>query len=403
MGTGGRETYVSVATAGEADPEDLVAPPTRILSRLARPGLLLVFSGIAALMFRSARASIGVASGVTASRADFVSIKSAVGPPDDAHCGRIDDGVEYAGRDIGAAQGVDQPAGCCAKCQENPACRLWVWQSWDRTCKFRSVDATVRKITKAPKKGVVSGVPFAWDAPNSLFCYALMQPFSYERGLLQMQLQKRWSIFGCDEYQVVSNMSVRLGPGLVSSAVKSDLHCDMGGEFGTALNTDIFITVWRKVVEEGRWRYNAWTVKADPDTAFFPQRLRVVVAFHPDDHHGLYLNNCQFGLHGPLEVLSSRAVARWHNGIQECQRYFNNLCSGPCLWGEDMFIDQCLDKVLKVQRVDDWNLISEAHCANKHWESCESQHVAFHPFKTIENYTTCVEQARNGSLPMVVA
>lgn len=73
----------------------------------------------------------------------------------------------------------------------------------------------------------------------------------------------------------------------------------------------------------------------DPDTVFFPARLKVAVAFHPDTYNGLYLNNCKLGLHGPLEVLSSRAVSRWHEGIGNCHHHFNTVCSGPCRWGED--------------------------------------------------------------------
>lgn len=110
--------------------------------------------------------------------------------------------------------------------------------------------------------GVVSGVPFTWDAPNSLFCFALMQPNNYERELLELQLHNGWSVFGCDEYEIVSNSSVRLHPGVVSSAIDSDLQCELGGEFGTALNTEIFFVVWRKVIENQRWSYHDWTVKA---------------------------------------------------------------------------------------------------------------------------------------------
>lgn len=69
---------------------------------------------------------------------------------------------------------------------------------------------------------------------------------------------------------------------------------------------------------------------------------------------------------------------------------------------QDMFIDQCLSKVLGVKRVDDWNLISEPHCASKGWEECKSQHVAFHPFKTKSSYEACLERANFGALPFEV-
>jgi hypothetical protein len=71
-------------------------------------------------------------------------------------------------------------------------------------------------------------------------------------------------------------------------------------------------------------------------------RLRVALAFHHDEEGGVYFNNCKFGLHGPIEVFSQKAVDVWQGGRQRCVHHFEKLCSGPCLWGEDMFIDQCL-------------------------------------------------------------
>jgi len=244
-------------------------------------------------------------------------------------------------------------------------------------------------------------MPFKWDRYNSLFCFALMQPHGYERDLMQMHYEKGWSIFTCDEFQIVSNMSINLAPGVVTSSITSDLHCEKGGEFGTALNTPIFHQVWEKVLKDGRYNFNAWTVKVDPDCVFFPDRLRVAVAFHPDTYHGLYLNNCKFGMHGPLEVFSLQAVRIWSTGYQKCQDHFTKLCSGACLWGEDMFIDQCLEKVLNVHRSNDWNLLSEPHCDSEDWGECSNHKVAFHPFKTKAKFEECMKKADYGALPII--
>ena len=98
-------------------------------------------------------------------------------------------------------------------------------------------------------------------------------------------------------------------------------------------------------------------------------------------------------MHGPIEVFSKNAVDVWMRGRQRCVEHFEKLCSGPCLWGEDMFIDQCLQKVLKVKRVNDWNLISEAHCDSADWPECRNGHVTFHPFKDLVSYKKCLENA----------
>merc|ERR1712194_954206 len=91
---------------------------------------------------------------------------------------------------------------------------------------------------------------------------------------------------------------------LVTAKVDSDLKCEKGGEFDTALNTDIFFEVWKKVVTGSNYANYDWTVKADPDAVFFPGHLKSVLL---------------------------------------------QLCAGDCQWGEDMFTDQCLNTVLGVR------------------------------------------------------
>jgi len=228
---------------------------------------------------------------------------------------------------------------------------------------------------------------------GSLYCFALMIPGSYEQGLLAMQHSGKVSIFGCEEYGVYSSQAIEVAPGVVASVVQSDLKCAYGGEFKTALNTEIFMAVWDKVESEGRFRLCDWTVKTDPDTVFFPDRLRGIVRALHEEPNGVYLNNCKFGFHGPLEVFSRNAVTQWARGKERCAVHFTKLCSGPCLWGEDMFIDQCLDKVLGVERAEEWDLLVEAHCAPPlDWAECrDGAKVSFHPFKTVEGYRACLE------------
>ena len=60
---------------------------------------------------------------------------------------------------------------------------------------------------------------------------------------------------------------------------------------------------------------------------------------------GVYINNCKYGLHGPIEILSSTAVTELVRGRERCAKHFTHECGGECAWGEDLFIDQCLWKV----------------------------------------------------------
>eukprot|EP00406_Dinophysis_acuminata_P011256 CAMPEP_0179236824 /NCGR_PEP_ID=MMETSP0797-20121207/14126_1 /TAXON_ID=47934 /ORGANISM="Dinophysis acuminata, Strain DAEP01" /LENGTH=515 /DNA_ID=CAMNT_0020944091 /DNA_START=293 /DNA_END=1840 /DNA_ORIENTATION=- len=234
------------------------------------------------------------------------------------------------------------------------------------------------------------------DSPGSLFCFALMMPGSYEQNLLAMQYKRRWSMFDCAEYVVYSNRSIEILDGLRTVVVDSDLMCSKGGEFMTALNLEIFIAVWKRVIKDRRFQYHTWTVKVDPDAVFFASRLRDLLRAHPEPPGGVYLNNCRMGMHGPLEVFSRQAVEAWSVGMQPCLEHFHKLCKGDCLWGEDMFIDQCLWKVLKVRRDNDYSLLLEDHCdPPEGWDDCQDDaRVAFHPFKKEKDYIQCVNLAQ---------
>jgi len=233
--------------------------------------------------------------------------------------------------------------------------------------------------------------------PISLYCFALMMPTGYERTLVQMQQEENLGIFACDATTVYSDKAFRLAPNLHTSVVNSTLKCDYGGEFGTALNADIFFIVWAKVLEDGIFRAHSWTVKADPDTVFMPWRLAILLQDYEEAPQGVYLNNCKYGLHGPLEVLSRHAVLAWTKGFKKCVDFFNEKCSGPCWWGEDMFMDQCLMLVLGVRRENSSQVLSEKHCDPvPGWDSCEDpRKVAFHPFKSMDTWQVCAMKANH--------
>ncbi|CAE7711361.1 bath-42 [Symbiodinium microadriaticum] len=128
-----------------------------------------------------------------------------------------------------------------------------------------------------------------------------------------------------------------------------------GGLFWSALNLRIFAAFWRQVISDGHYLLYNWIVKADPDTVFFVDRLRNVLELHEEGSQdlastGVYLNNCKFGLHGPLEVFSQSAVRALTTSFPGCFKYFQKLCSGDCQWGEDMWVDQCLQRFVHSHR-----------------------------------------------------
>mmetsp|Transcript_27540 Transcript_27540/g.77900 ORF Transcript_27540/g.77900 Transcript_27540/m.77900 type:complete len:701 (+) Transcript_27540:1-2103(+) len=278
--------------------------------------------------------------------------------------------------------------GCCWNC----CCGSL--QDW-------SLDAVTPKCPHSPTpEHSLRYVPEHHYDSGSLFCFSLVLPSGYERGLLAMQFRENASIFACDDFAVYSSQVIPIGKGVWTSVVDSDLKCKYGGEFKTALNTDIFIAVWNKVFKDGQFAHHQWSIKVDPDTVFFPWRLRAALEHHPEGSKGVYLNNCKYGLHGPLEVFSRKALLAWRDGKDHCVKHFNEQCKGPCSWGEDMFIDQCLCKVLGVKRDDDFRLLTEDHCdPPQGWKNCERRESAsFHPFKKQDEYRECMDNA-NRQLP----
>ncbi|CAK0879775.1 unnamed protein product [Prorocentrum cordatum] len=248
------------------------------------------------------------------------------------------------------------------------------------------------------------GAAYAAGRPGrgSLYCFALMMPDTYEEALLLWQVNEGAGIFACDEAAVYSNTSRELvpapgRPSVTTLRVNSTLSCDSGGEFGTALNLDIFFAVWDAVIGNGRYRKHDWSVKVDPDSVFFPHRLHGVLDPLVDEGRseaGAYLNNCPFGMHGPVEVLSLAAVDTWDAGRQGCVEHFEELCNGSCLWGEDMFLDQCL-QLLNATRVDDFGHLLEDHCdPPEGWQDCANgSAAAFHPYKNVSAFRTCFDRA----------
>jgi len=106
----------------------------------------------------------------------------------------------------------------------------------------------------------------------------------------------------------------------------------------------------------------------------------------------MFLVNCRFGLHGPIEVLSREAVTTFIENVHKCEQ----IQAQP--FGEDKYLDQCL-QLLGVRRVLQYSLLSEIACgANP--SPCGTPNVAFHPFKAVQTYFDCWGYAdKNGVWP----
>jgi len=121
-----------------------------------------------------------------------------------------------------------------------------------------------------------------------------------------------------------------------------------------------------------------------------------VLSDHPEAG---YISNCGYGMHGPVEVLSRAAMLVLSDDYADSEdqrspsRCVDELHFG--LWGEDMFLDNCLSQVHNVSRVVDARLLCEGACDCPDWFWCNSgdDRVSYHPFKREDMYRQCVANA----------
>lgn len=329
-----------------------------------------------------------------------------------SRCGQWENNTEYQ-VEGGWYQSMDHVPNaemCCAMCQGVPQCKAFTWvqkaglDGCASQCWLKGGEPT----SKASKPGFVSGLaaprpelppavamPPATPGVDSMFCWSLIVPGSYEEDLLKFQRKEATSIFACDAWSVYSNVSKPVGD-FTTTAVKTSLEVKFGGDSYTALNSWIFIAVWKKVIDEKWHEQHQWIVKVDADAVFFPDRLRPIVAAHGSAG---YINNCKYGLHGPIEVLSASTMevlaadyAASFDG-QSPKECVEKLDFGE--WGEDFFLSRCMWQIHKITKETDETLMCEAHCDCADWYWCDRPDmVTFHPFKRPDMYKQCMANSR---------
>jgi len=316
---------------------------------------------------------------------------------------------------------IPSPDLCCSLCQAYDWCEAFTWiknaglkgnpsQCWVKGSVGIKVPNSFGKASGVPPPRVplqFGAIPSGLGMPfDPLYCFSLMMPTGYEGDLIRWQHRNKASIFGCDAYDAYSNQQLELAPGLVTKVVQSDLKCDYGGDSQSALNTWIFVAVWKAVIDDGTYLNYKWVVKTDPDTVFFPHRLIQIL---PAYENSQYINNCKYGMHGPIEVFNNQAIqvlaAEYAASIdgKQPERCITQLPFDQ--WGEDMFMDQCLSKILNLNNKPLVpRIVCEDHCGCPDFYWCQkgSDRVAYHPFKSVGAYENCVVNALQDQQPAIV-
>lgn len=212
-------------------------------------------------------------------------------------------------------------------------------------------------------------------AGTSLFCLMVYLPNSTEETLVKLAEKNGVSVFGCDDSMTVH-------------AWKSqDSDWDLAAS--TILNTEVFLSAWQRVRQDGRFAQHDWTLKADPDCVFFADRVRShLVALRPPAQTPLYLKNNDMepglgnkGFLGAIEVFSTMAMQTYFANAAGCQRTLGTNC------GEDTFFKACMD-ALGVGFMTDSSIFAPDYNP----QVCsKAGRAAFHPFRAANEWQCCVD------------
>jgi len=254
--------------------------------------------------------------------------------------------------------------------------------------------------------------PRPWGHP-SLFCYSVMRTVGYEGDLMRDQMAKSAGIFACDQYDVFSNtpyqgrattwwhpeeddkvevplVSMYLGIGPLGPVHTIPFKPTYVGKSmdSTAGNTELFLRVWEKVKETGKYLTTDWTLKVDPDAVLLPSRARTLL--QPYNSLSTYIVNCDKPgmaamMFGSVEMFSRQAIVTFYERKEEC---LGSL--GWKAWGEDYFMGKCLD-MLGVKRTNQFSLVSDGVC--KGVDCSDPTAAAFHPKKDSASWMACLAQA----------
>jgi len=269
-------------------------------------------------------------------------------------------------------------------------------------------------------------MPVEYDPGTTMYCFAVYTENtgstkkSYELDLLRSQLKFGAGMFGCNRWDVFSDVNVELSPGpptpLYTVQVTDPLnefHRAKRPETGVWVNWGVFFQVWLMIRSNGKWHDYDWTVKVDADAVFLPQRLVNWLRPKKTTPHGIYFENCknvQYGFFGNIEVFSQKAAAVYTANLEDCHQELGECAMsgrgcdwtwGP--WGEDVFAQKCMDRH-GVEKVEAFDLTTDGACEadrpadqkwNKHWKAPDCSNVTtpvIHPYKTPTEWFACLGQ-----------
>jgi len=207
---------------------------------------------------------------------------------------------------------------------------------------------------------------------TSLYCFMAVLPGSYEEQLKDLAAEMGASIFACDASSVFSAWQA---------------ETTEEGSWTSVINTEVFKSVWAEVNKDAQYQGYDWSVKVDPDSVFFPDRLKVrLQSLNAPKDIPIYIKNTDmgFGFFGAIEVFTKEALDKlfWDGILDKCEQEVGTHS------GEDGYIKGCMD-MLGAGAMEDLDVLRTPSA-----DSCDDpDRVCFHAFKDAAAWEGCYNQA----------
>mmetsp|Transcript_47699 Transcript_47699/g.137336 ORF Transcript_47699/g.137336 Transcript_47699/m.137336 type:complete len:649 (-) Transcript_47699:75-2021(-) len=210
---------------------------------------------------------------------------------------------------------------------------------------------------------------------TTLYCFMAYLPGSYEERLVEIAHANNASAFACDDFDMFHTWQ--------SKRTKWDSNAS------TLTNIDVFIDVWLKVQDAGKWWKYDWTIKVDPDCLIVPLRLKWHLGgLRPPANRPIYVKNTNLsgsvgndGFLGAVEVFSREALELYFDWWPMCKQTIG------MYGGEDGFMKRCMDAMGVGYMMDGGMFVPD----NDPRRCKDKTRAAYHPLKIQDNYQCCVD------------
>lgn len=235
-----------------------------------------------------------------------------------------------------------------------------------------------------------------------LFCFAIFRATGVEAQLIGEVVKANVGLVGCDDWAIVTNVQTNFTTGLNTTVNALVIDHKLSPSHGDSFNVEEFTKAWQAVAADGRYKHADFVVKVDPDTVFFPERLRDEL-----NRNGIskvdpaFFANCvaevdwqertRF-MFGPVEVFSRAAIDAYFRKGDQCR----SLPRAADDY-EESFMTRCLLQLDVTFNTEmKLHLLSDNHCRHSEGaSSCVGDSVAFHNFSTVHDWFKCWNEARD--------